>query len=173
MVDQHTAHERVLYEEFLSAWPRGNDAGHPLEIQPLLIPQQVDLPFSKSAVLRDHIHLLEEAGCKIESFGETTFLIRELPALIAKMDVASFLDEVVEDLMDLGVTGVVDQCIRTIVSSMACHGAVRAHQSMSLPEIKALLEMYFQRKTPSTCPHGRPIVIRYSLLDLEKLFRRK
>lgn len=173
IVDQHTAHERVLYETFIAAWHAPGDSEKKLEIQPLLIPQQIDLSEEKSLLLRDQLEALAEAGIKIESFGETTFLVRELPALIATLDVEGFLHEVTEDLMDLGVTGSVEEPIRLILASMACHGAVRAHQSMSLPEIKALLEMYYQRKTPPTCPHGRPIVIRYPLLELEKLFRRK
>jgi len=173
IVDQHTAHERVLYETFLSAWEKNDDDEKNLEIQPLLIPQQIDLSQAKSLLLREHLEGLGKVGIKIESFGETTFLVRELPALIAKMDVVNFLNEVTDDLIDLGVTGAIDEPIRTIMASMACHGAVRAHQSMSLPEIKALLEMYYARKTPPTCPHGRPILLRYPLLELEKLFRRK
>ncbi|MFQ5588435.1 MAG: DNA mismatch repair endonuclease MutL [Nitrospiria bacterium] len=174
MVDQHTAHERILYEAFLKAWEQhrlNEEAG--LEIQPLLIPQQIDLSMAQSAVLKEHIALLEAIGCKIECFGETTFLVREWPALIAKMDVAAFLNEVTDDLLEVGATGKIDEPVRTIVASMACHGAVRANQSMSLPEMKALLETYFERNTPPTCPHGRPIVIRYPLLELEKQFRRK
>lgn len=173
IVDQHTAHERVLYETFLSAWKTPDDSGKFLEIQPLLIPQQIDLSHEKSFLLREHFDALARAGIKIESFGETTFLVRELPALIAKMDVEGFLNEVTDDLINLGVTGSIDEPILTILASMACHGAVRANQLMSLPEIKALLEMYYLRKTPPTCPHGRPIVIPYPLLELEKLFRRK
>ncbi len=173
IVDQHTAHERVLYETFIAAWHASGDSEKKLEIQPLLIPQQIDLSEEKSLLLRDQLEALAAAGIKIESFGETTFLVRELPALIATLDIEGFLHEVTEDLMDLGVTGSVEEPIRLILASMACHGAVRAHQSMSLPEIKALLEMYYQRKTPPTCPHGRPIVIRYPLFELEKLFRRK
>ncbi len=173
IVDQHTAHERVLYETLLSAWQTRGGAEKNLEIQPLLIPRQIDLSREKSLLLREHLEGLAAAGIKIESFGETTFLVRELPALILKMDIETFLNEVADDLIDLGVTGGMDEPIRTILASMACHGAVRAHQAMSLPEIKTLLEMYYLRKTPPTCPHGRPIVIRYPLLELEKLFRRK
>ncbi len=173
VVDQHTAHERVLYETFISAWQASENSDQCLEIQPLLIPQQIDLSEEKSLLLREQLDVLAEAGIKIEPFGESTFLVRELPALIAKMDVEDFLSEVTDDLMDLGVTGSVEEPMRLILASMACHGAVRAHQVMSLPEIKALLEMYYQRNTPPTCPHGRPIVIRYPLFELEKLFRRK
>ncbi len=174
IVDQHTAHERILYEQFLNAWEQRNtneEAG--VEMQVLLIPQQIDLSLPQSAILQGQIGLLESMGFKIEPFGETTFLVRELPALIAKMDVVSFLNELTEDLIELGVSSKAEQPIRTIMASMACHGAVRAHQSLSFPEIKTLLEQYFERKTPPTCPHGRPIVMRYSLLDLEKMFRRK
>ncbi len=174
IVDQHTAHERILYEELLNAWQKTlvtQENG--LEIQPFLIPQQVDLPIAKGALLKEHLETLGQIGCKIEVFGETTFLIRELPALLVGIHLEGFLDEVCDDLSELGVTGKTDQPIRTLIASMACHGAIRAHQPMSLPEIGALLRQYFERKTPVTCPHGRPIVQTYPLSDLEKLFRRK
>ncbi len=174
IIDQHTAHERILYEAFLDAWKRtGLSEEMNLEVQPLLIPQQIELTLPKSAVLKDYLADLEAIGCKIETFGETTFLVRELPALIAKMDVIPFINELTDELIELGVTSKMDQAIRTIMASMACHGAVRANQSMSTPEIKALLQTYYEKNIPPSCPHGRPIVIRYTPLELEKLFRRK
>ena len=174
MVDQHTAHERILYEQFLEAWQRLEACPKEgLEIQPLLIPQQIDLSMQQGGVLKEHLKALELIGCKIEPFGETAFLVREAPALISRMNFELFLSELADELGELGVSSKIDQPIQTIMASMACHGAVRAHQAMSLPEIESLLKKYFERKTPPTCPHGRPIVMRYPLQDLEKLFRRK
>ncbi|MFQ5597776.1 MAG: DNA mismatch repair endonuclease MutL [Nitrospiria bacterium] len=174
LVDQHTAHERILYEALLRDWESRRTSATPSgEIQPFLIPRQIDLPLSKGAVLNDHLDLLEAIGCKIEPFGDATFLVRELPALIAGIDLESLLHDICDDLLDLGITAKSDQPIRTIIASMACHGAVRANQTMTLPEITSLLATYFQRKTPPTCPHGRPIVQTYPLSELEKLFRRK
>jgi len=172
VVDQHTAHERILYEAFLKA-RRASGGSEDLEIQPFLIPQQIDLPLSQASLLKDHLDSLAAMGCRVEAFGETTFLVRELPALIVGMNLEGFLHDLTEDLENLGLSGKAEQVFQTIIASMACHGAVRAHQAMSLPEIAALLLTYFERRTPVTCPHGRPIVMTYPLSDLEKLFRRK
>jgi len=177
MVDQHTAHERILYEELIEAWENviANTTTQRtgMEIQPFLIPQQIDLPLEKGAVLKDHLITLKRIGCEIESFGETNFIIREMPALLVGMHLESFLHELCDDLFELGLSTKAEKPFRIIMASMACHAAVRANQKMSLPEIDALLKKYFQRNTPLTCPHGRPIVQTYPMSDLEKLFRRK
>lgn len=180
IIDQHTAHERVLYETFLeklkSQRPPSeeNRSLHSrIEIQPLLIPQQIDLPLAEAALLKDHLKKLEELGWSIDLFGETTFLVREVPALISGIDLESLLLDMTADLSEMEVSSREDQPMLKMIASMACHGAVRAHQSLSLPQIDTLLKEYFLRNTPPTCPHGRPIILKYPLLELEKLFRRK
>ncbi|MFY9271129.1 MAG: DNA mismatch repair endonuclease MutL [Candidatus Manganitrophaceae bacterium] len=169
IVDQHTAHERVLYERFLEQW-RGERIP---AVQPLLIPQSVDLPVSKAGILRDHLGDLRMLGWEIEPFGETTFLIRETPALISKIAFETFLLDLTDDLVSLEVSAKGEAPIIQMIASMACHGAVRAHQPLTLPETSALLKDYFERKTPPTCPHGRPILLKYPLPEIEKLFRRR
>jgi len=180
LIDQHTAHERILYERFLERWralqqpPTGRGEGGPFgAVQPLLVPQQVDLPVTKAGLLRDHLKELALFGWGIEHYGETTFLVREVPALISKIRLESFLHDLTDDLAQTEVSSKGEQPVLNVIASMACHGAVRAHQPLTPPEIEALLKDYFEAKTPPTCPHGRPILLRYSLLELEKLFRRK
>jgi DNA mismatch repair protein MutL len=180
IIDQHTAHERVLYETFLEKL-RGRQvpsegSGLPpsrIEIQPLLIPQQIDLPLAEAALLKEHLKKLEALGWSIDLFGETTFLIREVPAMISGIDLESLLLDMTGELAEMEVSSKEDQPMLKMIASMACHGAVRAHQSLTLPEIDRLVREYFQRNTPPTCPHGRPILLKYPLLELEKLFRRK
>jgi DNA mismatch repair protein MutL len=180
IIDQHTAHERILYESLLEKLEDRrlpadeNVHSHSrIEIQPLLIPQQIDLPMAEAALLRDHLKKLEEVGWSIDLFGETTFLIREVPALISGTNLESLLLDMTGELAEMEVSSKADQPMLKIIASMACHGAVRAHQSLTLPEIEVLLKGYFQRNTPPTCPHGRPILLKYPLSELEKLFRRK
>lgn len=181
LIDQHTAHERILYERFLERWRAlqhpsmegRDDAGPFSAVQPLLVPQQVDLPVTKAGLLRDHLKELALFGWEIEPFGETTFLVREVPALISKIHLESFLLDLTEDLAQTEVSSKAEQPILNVIASMACHGAVRANQPLTSPEIEALLKDYFESKSPPTCPHGRPILLRYPLLELEKLFRRK
>lgn len=180
IIDQHTAHERVLYETFLEKLgsgevPSGGSLPSPsrIEIQPLLIPQQIDLPLAEAALLKEHLKKLAALGWSIDLFGETTFLVREVPAMISGIDLESLLLDMTAELAEIEVSSKEDQPMLKIIASMACHGAVRAHQSLTLPEIERLLKSYFQRNTPPTCPHGRPILLKYPLLELEKLFRRK
>ncbi|HLG22882.1 MAG TPA: DNA mismatch repair endonuclease MutL, partial [Candidatus Manganitrophaceae bacterium] len=170
VIDQHTAQERILYEHFLERRVSGNGPG---AVQPLLVPQQIDLPLQRAGILRDALKMLEAFGWKIEEFGETTFLVREVPALATKVSIESFLLDLTEELAELEVSSQAEQPILKMIASMACHGAVRAGQPLTSEEIKALLTTYFERKTPPTCPHGRPVFIKYPLPELEKLFRRK
>lgn len=181
IVDQHTAHERVLYESLLADWLRFQESqAQPgaassvfIEVQPLLIPQQVDLPVSRAGILKDYLARLEEVGLKIEAFGETTFLVRAVPALLTEMNLESFLIDLTDELSEIEVSSQVDQPMLKMIASMACHGAVRAHQTLALPEIESLLKKYFEKDSPPTCPHGRPILLTYPLTELEKLFRRR
>jgi DNA mismatch repair protein MutL len=181
LIDQHTAHERVLYERFLERWRalqhppmEGRGEGDPFSaVQPLLVPQQIDLPVTKAGLLRDHLKELALFGWGIEHFGETTFLVREVPALISKIRLESFLLDLTDDLAQTEVSSKAEQPILNVIASMACHGAVRANQPLTPPEIEALLKDYFESKSPPTCPHGRPILLKYPLMELEKLFRRR
>ncbi|MDC4223876.1 MAG: DNA mismatch repair endonuclease MutL [Candidatus Manganitrophus sp.] len=181
LIDQHTAHERILYERFLERWralqhppTEGRDNAGPFSaVQPLLVPQQIDLPVTKAGLLRDYLKDLALFGWGIEHFGETTFLVREVPALISKVHLESFLHDLTDDLAQTEVSSKAEQPILNVIASMACHGAIRAHQPLTPPEIEALLKDYFESKTPPTCPHGRPILLKYSLIELEKLFRRR
>jgi DNA mismatch repair protein MutL len=165
VIDQHTAHERILYELFLKK--------RRIEIQPLLIPRQIDLPLSMASFVIAALPLFSEMGLKVEPYGETTFLIREIPAELIRMDVESFLVDVAEELADMGIVNDSEKPRHTIIASMACHAAVRANQALSLDEVSSLLQDYFSRNTPPTCPHGRPVIIKYPLPELEKMFRRK
>jgi len=179
VIDQHTAHERILYERFQERWrvlqrtPTEGDAGPFGAVQPLLVPQQVDLPLSKAGLLRDHLKDLALFGWGIEHFGETTFLVREVPALISKINLEAFLLDLTDDLAQTEVSSKAEQPMLNVIASMACHGAVRANQPLTPLEIEALLKDYFESKTPPTCPHGRPILLKYPLIELEKLFRRR
>ncbi|MEK7286462.1 MAG: DNA mismatch repair endonuclease MutL [Nitrospirota bacterium] len=165
VVDQHAAHERILYESFLKKKRR--------EIQPLLIPRPVDLSLPHAAFILEALPLLEEIGFQIEAFGENTFLIRAVPLELVRMDMDAFLSDLAEDLSETGVVADCEGPLQKIFASMACHSAIRANQKLSLDEVSAVLTDYFGRNTPPTCPHGRPVIIKYPLLDLEKMFRRK
>jgi len=181
IIDQHTAHERILYESLLAGWrhfqeSQGSEEAAStvfIEVQPLLFPQQVDLPLSRVGLLKDYLPRLEELGLKIEPFGETTFLVRAVPALLTEMNLESLLNDLTDELSEIEVSSQMDQPMLKMIASMACHGAIRAHQTLALPEIESLLKEYFEKGSPPTCPHGRPILLSYPLAELEKMFRRR
>jgi DNA mismatch repair protein MutL len=168
LIDQHTAHERLLYEQLLAH--RKNATR---EIQPFLIPPQIDLSPQQMAVICEHLPLFAELGWGVEAFGERTIIVREAPASLASIDVTALFLELSEEMESAPrVSSLIDR-EQALVASMACHAAVRAGQRLSPEEIRSLLADYFGRQTPHTCPHGRPVFIRYSADELEKLFRRK
>jgi DNA mismatch repair protein MutL len=167
LVDQHAMHERLLFESFLSEQPSG-------AIQPLLIPRQVDLPAWQADLLRDHLAPLAAAGFAIEPFGQTTFLVRETPAVAAGIDLGEFLSDIAESLREGGDALSSHEGFRlNMIASLSCHSAIRAGQSLQTEEMQSLLSDYFKQGAPPTCPHGRPILMRYPKSEMEKIFRRK
>ncbi len=168
LIDQHTAHERLLYEQLLASRKKTAQ-----EIQPFLIPPQIDLSPRQMAVICEHLPLFSELGWGVEAFGERTIIVREAPASLASVDVAALFLEVSEEMESGTRVASLMEREQALVASMACHAAVRAGQRLSPEEIRSLLADYFGRQTPHTCPHGRPVFIRYSANELEKLFRRK
>jgi len=165
LIDQHTAHERLLYEQLLE--DRGRQT-----VQPYLIPPQIDLPPRAMAAVLEHLDLLAGFGWKVEPFGAQTIIIREAPVRLAGVDPVAMFAAFSEEIEDVPSTAALEAREQAVAASMACHGAIRAGRVLSLEEIRTLLDDFFKRKTPPTCPHGRPVFIRYPLGDLEKLFRR-
>jgi len=166
MVDQHTAHERILYEQLI--------ASHlPHRTQPLLIPVSVELSLRQAGVLNAHVALLGRLGWQIEPLGDRMFAIREMPAYLGHVAVEAFLNKVIDDLEEETPGTSTEDWERAWCASMACHSAIRSGRILTLDEIKALLTDYFERNTPPTCPHGRPVLIRVPLEEMERRFRRK
>lgn len=167
VIDQHTAHERVLFERLYRAWTtRG------IQAQPLLIPDPVELSPAQVALLQRYQHTLEELGMEIEPFGSSTALIRAIPVGLGKIDPSTFLQDLLEDLTQWDRVSSLEVRVRSVLASLACHGAVRAGRSMKPEEIKALIEEWRTEGEITTCPHGRRTSFRLSITDLEKMFGR-
>lgn len=167
VIDQHTAHERVLFERL---WRMGSSRTP--ASQCLLIPQPLELPPHAVAVLKELIPDLASLGFEIEPFGSGTFVVRAVPALIAVGNVHSLLQDVLDDLGECRFSMAVDERLRPVVASLACHAAIRAGRPMALPEIKTLVEDWVGEGLPTTCPHGRRIALRLPVEELEKIFGR-
>jgi DNA mismatch repair protein MutL len=164
LVDQHAAHERVLFERFLDAHRAAVDA------QAFLEPIPVELSPRQQALLTEAAQELSEQGFALEPFGEGTFLVRSVPAVLKDRDVASTLVEFLDALAR--EEGVVDRRQR-VAMSLACHAAVRAGQPLSQEEMRELLRQLEATENPRHCPHGRPTMVHMSAEALAREFRRR
>ena len=165
LVDQHAAHERVLYDRIVRK-------GVTSECQPqsLLAPVSVDLSPSQIATLASNRDFLVEYGFGIEEFGGNSYLVRAVPSFLTGGDPAKSL----ADILDMvAFEGAIDDRENALAASLACHGAIRAGQSMTEPEMRALLEQLEVTDSPHTCPHGRPTVIHFSSYHMEREFGRR
>lgn len=167
VIDQHTAHERVLFERLYRAWTT-----HGIQSQPLLIPDPVELSPPQVALLQRYQHNLEELGMEIEPFGSSTVLIRAIPVGLGRIDPTRVLQDLMDDLTQWDSVSGLEARVRSVLASLACHGAVRAGRTMKPEEIKALVEDWRAEGEITTCPHGRRTSFRLSITDLEKMFGR-
>jgi DNA mismatch repair protein MutL len=164
LIDQHAAHERVLFEKI-----RNERTRRAIEIQGLLQPLTVELTVRQQELMESQSEALSEYGFGIEHFGERTYLVRSVPALLKGHNVAQSLVEVLDFLAE----GEKGDRREEIAVSLACHGAVRAGQALSHEEMRDLIRQLEQASQPRTCPHGRPTMIHLSSLQLEKGFGRR
>ncbi|MEK6684593.1 MAG: DNA mismatch repair endonuclease MutL [Nitrospirota bacterium] len=167
LIDQHAAHERLLYERLLSQHRAAQMA-----VQPLLIPEVVELPIAEAMRAREILPLLERIGLEVEEFGERSFRIRAVPALLGAVDGRTLMRDILDDV-SAGAVPTAEETIQTVIASMACHAAIKAHQPLGPEQMTRLLEDLYRQEVPPTCPHGRPIRVRFRLADLEKLFQRR
>ena len=164
LIDQHAAHERVLFEKI-----RNERSRRAVEIQGLLQPVTVELTVRQQELMESQAEALSEYGFGIEHFGERTYLVRSVPALLKGQNVGQSLVEVLDFLAE----GEKGDRREEIAISLACHGAVRAGQALSHEEMRDLIRQLEQASQPRTCPHGRPTMIHLSSSQLEKNFGRR
>jgi len=163
LIDQHAAHERVLFDNIERQRLRRE-----IEIQGLLEPMTLEVSPRQGEVLRSHYDDLAEFGFSIEPFGDRTFLVRAVPALVYRKDWVGMLRELLDSLAE----GAKSDWVEGIARSIACHGAVRAGQALTDTEMRELVRQLEQSATPRTCPHGRPTMIHLSSGQLKKEFGR-
>ena len=163
LIDQHAAHERILFEKI-----QRQSSQQEVEVQGLLEPVTLEVNPKQDEILKSHYENLAEFGFSIEPFGDRTYLVRAVPVLLHSKDWAGALRELLDSL---SVEDKGDWRERLAIS-IACHSAVRAGQALTDDEMRELLRQLEQVATPNTCPHGRPAMIRLSSGQLEKEFRR-
>ncbi len=168
IVDQHAAHERLVYERLKA---QAADTG--IAAQALLIPEIVELSPADAARLLDMADDLATLGLVIEPFGGGAVAVRETPALLGQVDAAALLRDIVDDLADLGSSDRLRGRIDAILSRMACHGSVRSGRQMRAEEMNALLREMEATPLSGQCNHGRPTYVELKLADIERLFGRR
>ncbi|MBA2470229.1 MAG: DNA mismatch repair endonuclease MutL [Chloroflexia bacterium] len=165
MIDQHAAHERVMYEKIL-----GQMKTQAVERQSLLDPLVVELSPEELTAFDRSADELKEIGFDIERFGEQSIAIREIPAMIRGVDIAERIHLILGELADGGVG---DSWLDSVAISAACHTSIRAGQSLSLPEMRELVAQLERTAQPRACGHGRPTMLHMSQTELERQFSRR
>ena len=165
LVDQHAAHERVLFDQLRR---RAEDRSP--ESQPLLEPVVVQLSPGQAQVLLEQAQALEAYGFALEPFGESTSLLRAVPGILAARDPGQALVDVLDMV---AFEGLVRQQEDVLAASIACHSAIRAGRPMTQAEMEALLEQLDATDNPHTCPHGRPTMLHFSATHMEREFGRR
>jgi DNA mismatch repair protein MutL len=168
IVDQHAAHERLVYERL-----KRQMAETGITAQALLIPEIVDLSPGDAARLLEHVEALSRIGLSIESFGGSAIAIRETPAILGAVNGAALIRDVLDELADLGDSQLVQARIEAVLSRMACHGSVRSGRQMRAEEMNALLREMEATPHSGQCNHGRPTYVELKLADIERLFGRR
>tara|TARA_B100000315_G_scaffold36133_1_gene30859 strand:- start:8339 stop:10141 length:1803 start_codon:yes stop_codon:yes gene_type:complete len=167
LVDQHTAHERILFEKLEKEFKESK-----IERQKLLFPISVELSHGESLLLENHLEEVNKTGMEVECFGKNTFLIRAVPSILEGKDYSALFLEIVEILTKAEKTEYFEQIFTETFKILACHGAIRANQKLNHEEIQNLLLSLDKTELPYTCPHGRPISLVFSLKDIKKKFLR-
>ena len=171
LVDQHAAHERVLYERLRARLHNG-----PCEAQQVLFPATLDLGATDPEWIASCLPRLAALGFTLEPFGGTSYRLPSVPAILAERDYAAALMDVLEILRSPAADEMLDEGLPRVfhhlLTVMACHGAIRAHQRLHDNEIRALLHDLAGTSMPFTCPHGRPVLLHIALADIEKKFLR-
>jgi len=167
VIDQHTAHERVLFQRLWRGWQNRD-----IPSQPLLIPEPIELSVVQSALLLKRADDLEKLGLLIEPFGPMAVAIRGVPVGLGKVDAGVLVQDLLNDLTEWDSASSLEMRVQPVLASLACHGAVRAGRALALPEIQQLIHDWVQEGLIMTCPHGRRTAFRLSTDELAKLFGR-
>jgi DNA mismatch repair protein MutL len=168
LVDQHAAHERLVYERMKEAL-----AANGVARQVLLLPEIVELDDTGAARLALRADELAEFGLVLESFGPGAVVVREVPALLPGLDVGALVRDLADELAEWGDTLALKERIETVCGTLACHTSVRAGRHLSPPEMDALLRQMEATPNSGQCNHGRPTYIALDLADIERLFGRR
>ncbi len=168
VVDQHAAHERVMFEKLKIAASKGA-----IPVQRLLVPAVVELSSAEQRAALEILPALASAGLEAEPFGEKAIAVRAVPAALARVDPAKLLRDALDEAGRHGKSGTLSDRMDDVFARMACHAAVRAGDPLSSEEVSKLLADMDGVDFAANCPHGRPVVVRFPAFEVEKWFERR
>lgn len=166
IIDQHAAHEKILFEKYMSQLRNSNIA-----IQSLITPVVIELSSEDYNFYAENEEIFTNIGFNIEVFGENTISIREVPIILGEINLKNFFLSLLDNLKNMG-TGEATEIKYNKIATMACKAAIKANDNLSYIEMKTLIEELRFIEDPFTCPHGRPTIIKITLNELEKRFKR-
>jgi len=167
IIDQHAAHERVMFEKLRQQMEEGN-----VQRQALLMPQSLELAAGECMLLEKSIPALEELGFTIEPFGPKNHAITAIPALFPEGDYRQWVREMVSELAEVDHSNKLRQRVEDRLATIACHSVIRANRELEIPEMRALLRELDGIDFATQCPHGRPVLIEFTRDQLDRMFKR-
>lgn len=166
IIDQHAAHEKIIYEKYVK-----DIESKEIVVQPLLVPCIIDLSLDDYECYKENIDVFNNSGFVIEEFGGNTVSLKEVPYFLGKLDAKNFLLSIIDNLKNLGSGKTVEVKLNKI-ATMACKAAVKANDYLTQIEMEKLISDLRYIDNPFNCPHGRPIIIKFTNYELDKKFRR-
>lgn len=167
LLDQHAAHERILYERLAD-----KSMERRIPVQRLLIPETLDLGYRQALILEKLIPDLYRFGFEVELFGKNSFVIKAVPMILSGKEIKPLVIEMVDRIIETGLTANMEKSLDACLKLMACHGAIRANQSLTLAEMATVIKELEACRIPAHCPHGRPTWIQWPRQEIERLFKR-
>jgi DNA mismatch repair protein MutL len=169
IVDQHAAHERLLFDDLVQS----EQAGRSFPSQSLLIPKILEYQALEARALAAHLDALRNTGFRIEEFGDNDFVIKGVPSWLGDVDLEAFFSELIDVMLDTGMQGNPASLRNEILKTMACKAAVKEPDRMHIEEIRGLLESLDRSDSPPVCPHGRPFVLKIPFDEIRRKMGRK
>jgi DNA mismatch repair protein MutL len=167
IIDQHAAHERILYERLKIALHGGR-----VSQQPFLIPQPIELTREEKEFLIEHRTALARVGLELEEFGERSVVVQSIPSFLQGEDLHALLEALSAELVERGEADTIEHVLDRICMLLACRGAIKANQRVQEEEVRSLLAQWEAGAQPTTCPHGRPLLVKWGWQEFERWFRR-
>ncbi len=167
LVDQHAAHERVAFEKLMRKWQGGD-----IDLQSYLFPLAIDLSPEKCEAILFYQNEIQKMGIEIEQLGPSTVGVKSAPLFVKEASLPHVFEKLANDTIEFGGSFNLEKSISDLFATMACHSVIRAGQSLSLPEMKELLISMDEFPLSSFCPHGRPVSIEMTFVEIEKMFGR-